>query len=162
MGIGDLLPSKLGKIGILGGLVAAMFLPPKSIALTFFVFVLLLVGASLYLKTIWVEAQPNEWMIIVRNGKQAKAGIGLKTFVYPNEMHVKFPSAVERVEFFAKNVTKEMQGVQVDGVAFWTVYRYEDGPFRCYKYMQGGGDANSSVRTMCESIVRNEMANCSL
>jgi len=25
-----------------------------------------------------------------------------------------------------------------------------------------GGDANSNVQTMCESIVRNEMANCSL
>lgn len=106
MGIGDLLPSKRGKIGILGGLVAAFFLPPKSISVFFLFLVILLVAAGLYLKTIWVEAQPNEWMIIVRNSKQVKAGIGLKTFVYPNEMYVKFPSAVERVEFFAKNVTK--------------------------------------------------------
>jgi hypothetical protein len=30
-----------------------------------------------------------------------------------------------------------MQGVEIEGVAFWSVYREEDGPFRCYKYMQG-------------------------
>lgn len=55
-----------------------------------------------------------------------------------------------------------MLGVEVEGVAFWSVNRKGQGPFNCYKYMQGGVDANSSVRTVCESIVRNEMANCSL
>lgn len=41
-----------------------------------------------------------------------------------------------------------MQGVKINGVAFWSVHREGDGPFKCYKYMQGG-DANANVRTMC-------------
>lgn len=47
-----------------------------------------------------------------------------------------------------------MQGIEIKGIAFWSVYREGDGPFKCYRYMQGG-DPNSSVRTMSESIVRN-------
>jgi len=124
-------------------------LPPKAIAIPTGVFVILLIAVGLYLKSKWVESDPNEWMIVLRNGKLVRSGIGLKTFVFPNETLVKFPSAIQRVEFNAKNVTKEMQGVQIDGVAFWSVYRFEDGPFKCYKYMYGGADANTSVQTMC-------------
>lgn len=54
-----------------------------------------------------------------------------------------------------------MQGVEISGFAFWSVYRNDDGPFRCYKYMEGG-DANSNVRAMCESVLRNLIANSTL
>ena len=54
-----------------------------------------------------------------------------------------------------------MQGVEINGFAFWSVYRDEDGPFRCYKYMQGG-DANTNVQAMCESVLRNLIANSTL
>jgi flotillin len=54
-----------------------------------------------------------------------------------------------------------MQGVEINGFAFWSIYRDEDGPFRCYKYMQGQ-DANDSVTAMCESVLRNLIANSSL
>lgn len=54
-----------------------------------------------------------------------------------------------------------MQGVIITGFAFWTVYREEDGPFRCYKYMEGG-DANANVQAMCESVLRNLIANSTL
>ncbi len=68
---------------------------------------------------------------------------------------------VHRVEFRAMNVTVEMQGVSIEGYAFWSVYREEDGPFKCYKYMQGGS-ADANVRTLCESMVRNQLANSKL
>ena len=90
-----------------------------------------------------------------------KAGVGLKTFLGLTDSFVKFPSKVEQVHFQANNVTKEMQGVEIQGFAFWSIYRAEDGPFRCYKYMQGG-DANNNVQTMCESVLRNLIANSSL
>ena len=54
-----------------------------------------------------------------------------------------------------------MSGVIITGFAFWSVFRDEDGPFRCYKYMEGG-DANSNVQAMCESVLRNLIANSSL
>ena len=74
---------------------------------------------------------------------------------------VKFPSRIEQVTFRANNVTSEMQGVDITGFAFWSVYREDDGPFRCYKYMQGN-DATSNVQAMCESVLRSQIANSSL
>lgn len=68
---------------------------------------------------------------------------------------------MEQVQFTANNVTKEMQGVIINGFAFWSVYRDDDGPFRCYKYMEGG-DANRNVQAMCESVLRNLIANSTL
>ena len=54
-----------------------------------------------------------------------------------------------------------MQGVNIAGFAFWSTYRDDDGPFRCYKYMQGL-DPNSSVQALCESALRNLIANSTL
>lgn len=85
----------------------------------------------------------------------------MKTFLGITDSYVKFPSKVEQVEFRANNVTKEMQGVVITGFAFWSVYRDDDGPFRCYKYMEGG-DANRNVQAMCESVLRNLIANSTL
>lgn len=107
-----------------------------------------------YLATKQFEVSaPNEWLLLIENGTLVKAGIGLKCFVLPHQTVVKFPSKIERVVFSARNVTKEMQGLEVEGFAIWSVNREGDGPFKCYKYTQGG-DANENVRTMCESIVR--------
>ncbi|CAM6005312.1 unnamed protein product [Sphagnum balticum] len=89
------------------------------------------------------------------------AGVGLKTFVSLTDSFVKFPSKVEKVEFRANNITKEMQGVLISGFAFWVIHRGGDGPFRCYKYMEGG-DANRNVQAICESVLRNLIANSSL
>lgn len=108
-----------------------------------------------------MEANPNEWLLVIRDGKLLKAGVGLKAFVGFTDTFVKFPSKVERVEFTANNVTQEMQGVVITGFAFWSVFRDEDGPFRCYKYMEGG-DANRNVQAMCESVLRNLIANSHL
>lgn len=114
-----------------------------------------------YFLSRYEESAPNEWLLVIKNGQQRTAKVGLKTFVMPNESVVRFPSVMQRIEFKAMNVTKEMQGVSIEGYAFWQVYREGDGPFRCYKYMQGYG-ANDNVKTLCESIVRNELANSHL
>ena len=113
------------------------------------------------MKKQWVISNPNEWLLVIRNGILVRAGVGLKTCVTPYDTVVRFPSRVERISFDANNVTKEMQGVIITGFAFWSVYRDEDGPFRCYKYMEGG-DANASVQAMCESALRNLIANSTL
>ena len=98
---------------------------------------------------------------MIKDGKLKKAGVGIKEFVLPGETIVKFPSRVERVEFKAMNITVEMQGISIEGFAFWTVDRIGEGPFKCFKYMSEG-NANEHVRTLCESIVRNEIANFKL
>jgi regulator of protease activity HflC (stomatin/prohibitin superfamily) len=54
-----------------------------------------------------------------------------------------------------------MQGIIITGFAFWTVNRESDGPFKCYKYMQGA-NANESVQALSESCLRNIIANSTL
>ncbi len=151
----------LAIYGFAGSLVSTIFLsPPRYV---WGIAGLFVAGGSLglYMHNRFVESQPNEWLLVIRDGKLIKAGVGLKTFIGITDTYVKFPSKVEQVEFTANNVTKEMQGVVITGFAFWSVYRDEDGPFRCYKYMEGG-DANRNVQAMCESVLRNLIANSTL
>ena len=60
----------------------------------------------LYFWPHWKEAQPNEWLLVIRNGKLVKAGVGMKTWVWSLESTVTIPSKVYRVHFKASNVTK--------------------------------------------------------
>jgi len=50
-----------------------------------------------------------------------------------------------------------MAGIEVLGFALWNVNRLDDGPFKCIMYMQGG-NPSESVKSMCESIVRDQIA----
>lgn len=158
----DILQDKfLAIYGFAGSLVSTIFLsPPRYV---WGIAGLFVAGGSfgLYLQNRFVESNPNEWLLVINDGKLKKAGVGLKTFIGLTDTFVKFPSKVEQVEFTANNVTKEMQGVVITGFAFWSVYRDEDGPFRCYKYMEGG-DANRNVQAMCESVLRSLIANSTL
>lgn len=158
----ELLSEKLLALyGFAGSLVSAVFLSPPRYVWGIAGLFVAAGSAGLYLHNRFVESNPNEWLVVIRDGKLVQAGVGLKTFIGLTDTYVKFPSKVERVEFTANNVTKEMQGVIITGFAFWTVYREEDGPFRCYRYMEGG-DANANVQAMCESVLRNLIANSTL
>ena len=42
----------------------------------------------------WVESLPNEWLLVIRDGKQVRAGVGLKTWRGPLDTIVTFPSKV--------------------------------------------------------------------
>lgn len=99
---------------------------------------LAILGSAVYYGYKWalkyyIQSQANEWLIIIRNGEMVKKGIGLCTWMMPNDQYVKFPSLINQVEFKAQQVTTEMQGVEVGGILIWSIYREEDGPFRCYK-----------------------------
>jgi len=50
----------------------------------------------------WVEAKPNEWLLIIRNGEQAKCAVGLQTWMLPGDAAVKFPSQLYKVYFTAE------------------------------------------------------------
>ena len=114
---------QLGLAGTVGATAASVFLAPKKHILVGPAVIALAVGSFLFAKSRWVESEPDEWMLVIRDGKLLKAGIGLKTFIGFTDTVVRFPSRLETVYFSARNVTKEMQGVEIDGVAFWSVYR---------------------------------------
>jgi hypothetical protein len=61
-----------------------------------------------------------------------------------------------------------MQGVAVTGMLVWSVYRLDDGPFKCYKSF--GDDlkqnvpkmANEKIQNLAISIIRDRIANLSI
>lgn len=153
--------SILIKISVISFIVAVYFLTPNPLSLAAVFVVIAIYIGYIVVQARWVESQANEWLLVIQDGKLVKAGVGLKAIVGFSDTVVKFPSKIEKVGFTANNVTKEMQGIKITGFAFWTVYREEDGPFRCYKYMQGN-DTNSNIKAMCESVVRAQIANSTL
>mmetsp|Transcript_60206 Transcript_60206/g.123680 ORF Transcript_60206/g.123680 Transcript_60206/m.123680 type:complete len:417 (+) Transcript_60206:247-1497(+) len=108
-------------------------------------------------------AQPDEWMVVIRDGKQLKAGIGLRHWKRIDDTVVKFKSSLVKVPFKASQVTSEMQGVEVSGVVIWTVYRDADGPFRAYRSLEGltpeGLEkVNNNLQELTQSIIRSQIA----
>lgn len=116
----------------------------------------------------WKEASANEWLLVIRDGELVKSGIGLQTWVMPQDQTVKFPSLINQVNFNAEQVTAEMQGVDVKGIIIWSVLRTDDGPFKCFKSFgndlqsQNPTIANEKLGAMATSIVRDRIANMSL
>jgi len=132
-------------------------------------------------------AQPDEWMLVIKvisqrhrslmpptkhchatqDGKMHKAGVGMRHFALPGEQVVTFPSSLQKVPFKAQQVTREMQGVEVQGFAIWGVYRLGDGPFKAYRNLDGLTPAgikktNSNLEDMAESILRAQVANMTI
>jgi regulator of protease activity HflC (stomatin/prohibitin superfamily) len=67
-------------------------------------------------------ADPNEWLLVIRDGKLHRAGIGLRFRASYQDSVVKIPARVYKVQFQAQQVTKEMQGVEVLFHAFTTLF----------------------------------------
>ncbi len=97
-----------------------------------------------------------------------KAGVGLSTFRGLFDQVATFPSQVNKVVFNTEQVTKEMQGVCVEGMLVWSINRQGDGPFNAYKNL--GDDlasgnpvtANSNLTAMASAIVRSAIANSTI
>ena len=116
----------------------------------------------------FASSEPNQWMLVIRNGRVIKSGVGINSYIYWGDKVVKFPSRINKVKFSAQQVTQEMQGIEVSGVIIWAIYRDEDGPSRAYKML--GDDlkqnvprtANDNLIEMANSIVRDRIANSTI
>ena len=111
-----------------------------------------------------VQGEPNEWVVIMNNGEQVNAGIGLSCFKGPFDQVAIFPSRLVKVEVQTQQVTKEMQGIQVSSMIEWTVDRQS--PLKAYKNLDlASGNfnaANETLRAMTSAIVRNQVANSTI
>lgn len=122
----------------------------------------------LVLSRMYVVAQPNQWMLVLRNGKLVKCGVGISVFQGWNDKIVKFPSKIHKVPFVAQQVTTEMQGIEVSGIIIWSIFREGDGPLKAYKSL--GTDinlpepvtANQNLVEMANGIVRHKIANSTI
>lgn len=118
--------------------------------------------------SLYVRGNPNEWVLILNNGVKKQGKVGLNAFRGPYDQVVKFPSKVNRVIFTTEQVTKEMQGVKVEAMLVWSIYREGDGPLNAYKNL--GEDlssgnpttANNMLIQMASSIVRDAIANSTI
>ena len=84
----------LAGVTAVGSLVASIFLTPPKYVWGVCGLVVAAAGVGMILRNRWVESLPNEWLIVIRNGKMIKAAVGLKTFIGLNDNVVKFPSKI--------------------------------------------------------------------
>lgn len=137
----------------------------EGIILSIFV----IVAAKLYFTGArFVKAEPNEWMLILRDGKPVRMGIGISGWAWWNDTVVRFPSQINKVSFRMDQVTSENQGVRISGVLLWSIYRVDDGPFLAFQKL--GEDLNSGTPTKANedlrdttfSLLREKVANSTI
>jgi len=98
-------------------------------------FVALALAALLAAKVIRsrVVAQPDEWLLCIRNGRLVKAGIGISLWRLPWEVVARFTSTLQRVSFEAEALSRERLRVVVEGFILWSVSPGGDAPFRAFR-----------------------------
>lgn len=80
----------------------------------------------------YVVAQPDEWLLSVRDGRLVTAGVGVSILRRPGDVVVRFSSTMQRVAFAVAAVSRERVEVRVEGFIFWSVASEGDAPFRAY------------------------------
>src|SRR5262249_8444340 len=78
-------------------------------------------------------AQPDEWLLCIRNGRLLRAGVGIRVGRRPGDVVVRFTSTVQRVSFSAHALSRERLQVFIDGFILWSVSPNGDGPFRAFQ-----------------------------
>lgn len=81
----------------------------------------------------YYAAQPDEWLLCIRNGRLVKAGVGISLWRRPGDVVVRFTSTVQRVSFSVSALTRERLPALVDGFILWSVSPEGDGPFRAFQ-----------------------------
>jgi hypothetical protein len=93
---------------------------------------LMVVCAAAVLRFSRAAAQPDEWLIHVRNGRVLCAGIGIALWRRPGDVVARFSSAVQRVRFTAEAPSSEHVSVKVDGFILWSVAPEAERAFRAF------------------------------
>jgi hypothetical protein len=87
----------LAVYGFAGSLLSTIFLSPPRYVWGLSGLLVASASFGLLLKNRWIESSPNEWLLVIRDGKLIQSGVGLKTFIGLTDSYVKFASKVERV-----------------------------------------------------------------
>lgn len=113
----------------------------------------------------WVEGDPDQFGLLIRNGKLIKQGVGLTSWTLPGDQFVQYPCQIRQQPFSADNVTLEMSGVRVTGMIIWSPHREGDGPYKLYKSfgtalkMPNSSQIQDKISSMAQSFVRDRIAN---
>ncbi|MBI3892717.1 MAG: hypothetical protein HY303_14440, partial [Candidatus Wallbacteria bacterium] len=95
--------------------------------LTILPFALLFVGAVVLLafKRFYVTVGPDEYVVHYRRGKVRHQGRGISFFCLPYDTFLKVPGSLRDVNFVADQITKEKQGVRVQGFLAYRISDFE-------------------------------------
>jgi flotillin len=93
---------------------------------------LVLICAAAVLRFARVAAQPDEWLLRMRNGRVLGAGIGIVLWRRPGDVIARFSSAVQRVRFTVQAPTAEHLPFAIDGFILWSVAPDAAGAFRAF------------------------------
>jgi regulator of protease activity HflC (stomatin/prohibitin superfamily) len=91
------------------------------------------VFALVWLRWSFVTAQPDEWLLRIRDGQLVKSGIGISLRRRPGDLIARFSSTVQRVGFKVEALTQERLHVLVEGFVLWSVSPEGDGPFQAFR-----------------------------
>jgi hypothetical protein len=80
-----------------------------------------------------VTAQPDEWLLRIRNGRLVEAGVGIYLLRWPGDVVVRFTSTLQRVGFAVDALSSERLRVSIYGFILWSVGGGKDGPFRAFQ-----------------------------
>ncbi|MFC1705666.1 SPFH domain-containing protein [Planctomycetota bacterium] len=80
-----------------------------------------------------VVAQPDEWLLRIRNGHMMEAGVGIRVWRRPGDVVARFTSTIQRVSFTVDALSSDRLSVSIEGFVLWSVLSCEDGPFRAFR-----------------------------
>lgn len=69
--------------------------------------VALIAVTVIYMYAFRVQSKPDEWMLVIRNGKVVKSGVGITWTKRWDDQIVKFPSKIHSLKFKAQQITIE-------------------------------------------------------
>lgn len=104
---------------------------PSSTAVV--VVALILVALGLALTRRLVSAQPDEWLLRIRNGRLVSAGVGIYLLRWPGDVVVRFTSTMQRVGFAVDALSSERLRVSIEGFILWSVAGAGESPFRAFQ-----------------------------
>jgi len=90
-------------------------------------------SAVAFTRKLRVAAAPDEWVILIRNGRLVKAGVGITVWRWPWEQAARFTSTLQRVSFHADGLSRERIPVQIQGHLFWSISTEGEGPFQAFR-----------------------------
>src|SRR5262249_24855584 len=81
----------------------------------------------------YIAAQPDEWLLCIRNGRLVKAGVGISLWRRPGDVVVRFTSTVQRVGLEVAALSRERLPVSIEGFILWSVSPEGAAPFRAFQ-----------------------------
>lgn len=90
-----------------------------------------------------VFAEPDEWLLRIRDGKLLDAGVGIWVWRRPGDVLARFSSTLQRVKFTADALSADRLAVRLEGFILWSVAQGGDNPLKAFSKL---GIANLDQR----------------